>query len=572
MNGAEALVETLVQYDVEVMFGVSGDTSIGLYEALYAQKEQISHVMARDERSAAFMADVYARLTGKPGICEGPSGGGATYMLPGVVEAHRSSIALIALTTDNPVDYEAQGALTDLDQPQIYSAVTKWTTLVKKSDMLPRLARRAFRLATGGRPGAVHLALPKCVLSENLSAATRIYSERACKSWPSHRTRADADAVERAVRRMVTAERPVIVAGGGAVSSDAHEELSAVAHLWKAPVATTINGKGAIAESDPLSLGVVGANGGRPYAADIVREADLVLFVGSKVNYVDTDSWRLPPVETPPAIIQIDIDSAEIGNNYPVTEGLCGDAKAVLADLHAVLYERSQDSVDRHPWSTFVTELKAAWNSQRKAWLSSTETPIRPQRVFAEIQSILCEDSVLVCDPGTATPFAAAHLELPRAGREFICPRSQGGLGYTIPGVVGARLARPQAPILGLFGDGSFAMSAGDLATVARVGGPTVLILLNNSCYGWIKALQHLYCEGRYFSVDMCEPLDYVRIADGFGLPGLRVEQPGELRPAMETALNYGGPFFVEIITAPEHEVLPPVAPWKRVAALKLDE
>jgi acetolactate synthase-1/2/3 large subunit len=181
MNGAEALVEMLLGYDIQVIFGLSGDTSVDFYDALHAKSERITHVMARDERSAAFMADVYARLTNKPGICEGPSGGGATYILPGVVEAHGSSVALIALTSDNPITYEAQGALTDLNQPQIFSAATKWTTRVKKPEMLPRLVRRAFRLATSGRPGAVHLALPKDVLAAEMPHAVDLHVEEGCK-------------------------------------------------------------------------------------------------------------------------------------------------------------------------------------------------------------------------------------------------------------------------------------------------------------------------------------------------------------------------------------------------------
>ncbi len=341
MNGAQVVVEMLIRYETQVVFGLPGDTTVALYDALYTEAKRISHVMARDERSAAFMADVYARLTGKPGLCEGPSGGGATYMLPGIAEAHGSSVPLIALTSDNPISYEAQGALTALDQPRLFESVTKWTTLVKSADALPHLMRRAFRLATSGRAGAVHLGLPKDVLVQEVTStvALRVHAEGICKAWPSYRIRPSPDAVSRAARKLVEAKRPVIVAGGGAVSSGAQAELLAVAQLLNAPVATTINGKGAIAEISPHSLGVIGGNGARPYANQIVAEADLVLFVGSKMNYVDTDNWRSPSRARPPIILQIDIDPAEIGNNYPVEEGLCGDARLTLADLLQALGE-----------------------------------------------------------------------------------------------------------------------------------------------------------------------------------------------------------------------------------------
>jgi acetolactate synthase-1/2/3 large subunit len=566
VNGAQALVEMLIRYGTEVVFGLPGDTSVDWYDALRAEAQHITHVMTRDERSAAFMADVYSRLAAKPGICEGPSGGGATYMLPGVVEANGSSVAMIALTTDNPVSYEAQGALTDLSQPQIFGSVTKWTTLVKLADTLPRFIRRAFRLSTSGRPGAVHLALPKDVLSQQLTLPLDLHIEPACKTWPAYRTRTTPDVIERAVRKLLAAERPVIVAGGGAVSSDAHSELLAVAKWLNAPVATSINGKGAIMETSPLSLGVIGANGGRPYAAEVVQEADLVLFVGSRVNYVDTDNWRTPSLARPPVVLQIDIDPSEIGNNYPIDEGMCGDAKAVLGDLFEALKETGAAPKDRSAWLARIEKARAAWRSRVLEQASSSQIPLAPQRIVHELRQALPQETVYICDPGTPTPFLAAEFELNRPGRWMISPRAQGGLGYAIPGVVGARFAKPQSPIVGLCGDGSFVMSAGDLATVARAGGATILLLFNNGCYGWIKALQKLYCKGGYFSVDFTEPVNYLRVAEGFGLRGTQINEPGQIGGALKEALAYGGPFFIEINTAPEHEVIPPVAPWQRRA------
>lgn len=566
MNGAEALVEELLQYDTEVIFGLPGDTSIDLYDALRNTNGRIKHIVARDERSAAFMADVYARLTGKPGICEGPSGGGATYMLPGIVEAHGSSVALIALTTDNPVDYEAQGALTDLDQPDIFASVTKWAARPPRGAMLPRFLRRAFRLATTGRPGAVHLALPKDVLADDIDASAAIYAEAACRTWPAYRTRPPSSTVEAVARRLAAAQRPVIVAGGGVVSSGAQAELLAVAELLAAPVGTTINGKGSLAETHRLSLGVIGGNGGRPYANQIVQEADLVLFAGSKVSYVDADNWRVPSLAQPPDIIQIDVDPAEIGNNYPLAHGLCGDARLTLADLADALRQGPR-RVERAAWLAQIASLKKEWRARVDAAAASDALPIMPQRVVAELRKALPDETTLICDPGTPTPFMAEQYELRQAGRWLISPRAQGGLGYAIPGVVGARLARPDGLVVGLCGDGSFAMSAGDLATIARVGGPTVLILFNNGSYGWIKALQKLQRGGRYFSVDLDEPIDYTAVAAAFGLRARRVTSAAEITPALREALASGAPSFIEIPTASEHEVIPPVALWQRAVA-----
>jgi acetolactate synthase-1/2/3 large subunit len=566
MKGAQILVEMLIQYETEVVFGLPGDTTVGFYDALHKASGRITHIMARDERSAGFMADVYARLTGKPGVCEGPSGGGATYLLPGIVEAHGSSVAMVALTTDNPLSYEAQGALTDLDQPRIFESVTKWTALVKRTDMLPRFIRRAFRLATSGRPGAVHLALPKDVLAQEMIVCSDLYAEDACKTWPSYRTRTEPGHVGHVVELLMAAERPVIVAGGGAVSSGAHRELNTLSRLLVAPVATTINGKGAIAETEPLALGVIGGNGGRPYAAEVVRGADLILFVGSKVNYVDTDHWRLPALDAPPTIVQIDIDPAELGNNYPIDEGLCGDARRVVADIVEALKSVSSLEPDREEWLSHITKMRAAWRRQVMEAANRLEDPIQPQRVVRKLWEVLPDQALFICDPGTPTPFMAAEFELRQPGRRVISPRAQGGLGYAIPGVVGARLAKPEAPVVGLCGDGSFAMSAGDLATITRLGGPTILVLFNNRCYGWIKALQKLYHEERYLSVDFDEPLQYTKIAQGFGLHVLQVDGPEGIEPALRKALDHGGPCFIELTTAPEHKVIPPVSAWQRAA------
>ena len=567
MNGAQVLVEMLIRYETQVVFGLPGDTTVSLYDALYAESSRITHVMARDERSAAFMADVYARLTGKPGLCEGPSGGGATYMLPGIAEAHGSSVPLIALTSDNPLSYEAQGALTALDQPRLFESVTKWTTLVKSADVLPHFIRRAFRLATSGRAGAVHLGLPKDVLAQEVAATVDLHVEGACAVWPSYRTRPDADTVSRAARKLMAAKRPVIVAGGGVVSPGAQAELLAVAQHLNVPVATTINGKGAIAETSPYSLGVIGGNGGRPYASQIVAEADLVLFVGCKANYVDTDNWRTPSRDRPPVILQIDIDPAEIGNNYPVDGGVCGDARLALADLLEALNELRPAPVDRGYWFDEIAQAKADWQAQSDqadgGQVSAGQ--MTPRRVIRELHRALPPDTILVCDPGTPTPYLAAEYELSQAGRYTIFPRAHGGLGYAIPGVVGARLAKPDAPIVGLCGDGSFAMSAGDLATITRIGGPTLLILFNNGVYGWIKALQKLYHGGRYLSVDFTEPLNYRQVAAGFGLRVLEVKTPDELGPAIRRALGGGAPCLIEVVTPGEHEIIPPVAQWQRM-------
>ena len=564
MNGAQALVAMLEAYQVKYIFGVPGDTTIPFYDALYDAKDRIQHILARDERSAAYMADAYARVSNKPGVCEGPSGGGATYMLPGVAEAFFSSVPVIAMTTDNAIHYDEKGALTDVDQKSLFRPVTKWNTLVKRANMLPDLVRKAFRTATTGRPGAVHLALPKDVLDSDLTQSD-IYAEMPCTEFPAYPAQADPESLKQAADLLSAARRPVMVCGGGAVLSRAWPQVIALAEMLSMPVGTTINGKGAIAEDHPLSIGVTGGNGGRPYANDIIREADLVLYVGTKVNYVDTCDWTAPLRQEPPTIIQMDVDASEIGNNYPVAVGLCGDARLTL---HALLGLLSST----HPGDAAALESKGQnialrsndWWAQVTAQAESFDVPIRPQRVIAALQRSLDPSAIIVADPGTPTPFLCSQFRVRQAGRHTILNRAHGSLGYAIPAVIGAKVAAPSQTVVGLCGDGSFAMSCGELAAIQQLGLPVVLVQFNNSCYGWIKMLQKLHYHERYFGVDFRPDTDYVSIARGFGLLAERVEAPEDLEPAIQRALASQRPYFLDVLTASEVEETPPVDSWLR--------
>lgn len=562
MNGAEAIVAMLKAYHVRYVFGVPGDTSIPLYEALRAAGDSITHIMARDERAASYMADVYARLSNKPGVCEAPSGAGALYLVPGLAEANGSSIPVIALTTDISLAAEGRNMLTEMDQAGLFTPVTKWRTTLSQPHKAAEAMRKAFRQATTGRAGAVQITLPEDVL-EAEAGQQFLYAEQACCHYPAHRYASDLNLVEKATERLVNARHPVIIAGGGVVISGAWEELTALAELLAIPVGTSINGQGSIDESHPLSLGVVGGNGARPYANEILASADLVLFVGCKTDSVTTQNWTLPPLSGNVIVLQIDVDPAELGNTYPTAVGLAGDAQLALAQLLSSARERltaSGSPIEREPWADFEGLRRTWWDSQQ-TMIESDARPIKPQRVLDILNRLLSRDSVIVADAGTGTPFTSAFYPSP-AGRYVVIPRAYGGLGYAIPGVVGAKLARPDATVVGLVGDGSFGMSAGDLETIARLGLPVTLLQFNNASFGWIKTLQHLYQEERYFSVDFSVDTDYAAIARGFGLHGIRVEDPNELEPALQTALSSDQATFIDVVTESEVTETPPVHTW----------
>lgn len=567
LDGGQLVVEMLKAYGVQYVFGVPGDTGLAFYRALeQAQAQgQITHVLARDERSAAYMADVYARVSFRPGVCEGPSGAGATYLASGLAEAHASSIPVIALTSDTPVGQEDRNVLTALDQPALFAPITKWRSLVKHAARIPDVMRQAFRLATSGRPGAVQLTLPMDVLSEQVEAPS-LHAEEACCSYPAYRTRPHPTAVHQAADLLLQAERPVIVAGGGAVISAAWAELTALAEALGAPVGTSICGKGALDETHPLSMGVVGSNGRRPYANAVLKAADLILYVGCKTDSVTTSGWTLPHPSTQQTLIHLDVDPAEIGRNYRTAVGLVGDAKLGLYDLLQAIRQR-RSAPRPNPLHDLGNEISAFWTDfEAKASLS--HKPIKPQRVIHTLAQLLPPDSIIVADAGTPTPFTAAYLSSP-AGRRVIIPRGYGGLGYAIPGVLGAKLARPEATVIGLMGDGSFGMSVGELETIGRLGLPLTIIQFNNACFGWIKVSQELFYDGHHFGVDFGADTDHAGIARGFGLRGIRVEEPSDVEPALRQALGAQQPTFIDIVTECETSELPPVEKFHRARQKK---
>src|SRR5882762_4784731 len=330
MTGAEAVVEMLRAHGVEVIFGLCGDTSLPLYDVL-ARQGSIRHVLTRDERHAAYMADGYARITGRVGVCEGPSGGGATYLLPGLAEANESSIAVLGINTDISVSSRGRYTLTELDQRTLMRPVTKWNAVIDRAADIPRLFRQAFEAMTTGRPGAAHLALPYDVQTAPV-AADDVWADPSLGLYPSRRVAPDPGMVVLAAKLLRTARQPLFICGGGVIISRAEAELTELAEKLGAPVATSISGKGSIDERCAHAVGVVGSNGGTPETRAIVDAADVVVFVGCRAGSVTTERWRHPAADQA-RIIHIDIDPAVLGRNYKVDVPLVGDAKLALAAL-----------------------------------------------------------------------------------------------------------------------------------------------------------------------------------------------------------------------------------------------
>src|SRR5215210_1748519 len=345
MNGADALVRMLHAYGVKHIFGLCGDTSLPFYDALARLDHGIDHILTRDERSAAYMADGYARVTGKVGVCEGPSGGGATYLLPGIVEANESSVPVLGITSDVPVLSRGRFPLTELDQDALYRPLTKWNTVVDRAEQIPQAIRSAFREMTTGRPGAAHIGLPFDVMKQSVDPSD-LWAQPGHQSYPAWRCAADPAAVDAAADAILAASRPVIICGGGVIVSGASDVLERIATLLDAPVCTTVSGKGSLSETHPLCAGVVGANGGVVATREVVQQADLVVFVGCRAGSTTTEHWKHPSRDIP--IVHIDVDASAISANYRTAHALVGDAKLVLEQLYIEVEARGGERRASH--------------------------------------------------------------------------------------------------------------------------------------------------------------------------------------------------------------------------------
>ena len=559
LNGAEALVRMLQHFNVKHVFGLCGDTSLPLYDALARLDHGITHVLTRDERSAAYMADGYARISGKPGVCEGPSGGGATYILPGVVEANESSIPVLAITTDIATTSRGRYTLTELDQQNLFRPLTKWAGVANSAADIPRLMRTAFTNMCTGRTGAAHLSLPFDA-QKGAVEADEIWGDAALGAFPARRSGADPKDVERAAALLTSSTNKLFVVGGGVVLSGAERELQQLAELLGAGVATTISGQGSVPETHPLCTGVVGSNGGTPWTRAILEMADLVIFTGCRAGSVTTERRRFP-APGKAKVLHIDIDPAVIGANYPTDLGLAGDCRVVLRQLINALQGQTVFEI---PSSLNLAAIAKAKADKRAAFLGlahSNDVPILPERVVHDLQAVLPDDAIVVADPGTPCPYFSAYYEIRQTGRRFFSNRAHGALGYSMSAALGAWFAEPSAKVVAVMGDGSFGFTVGEMETIVRVKAPITMVVISNSVYGWIKAGQKTGFDARYFSVDF-NRTDHAAVAAAYGVKSWRVEDPCQLQSVFKLAVEYGGPTLVDVICQPLQDAKAPVSEW----------
>jgi len=558
-NGADAMVRMLQLNGVKHIFGLCGDTSLPFYDAMARLDHGMDHILTRDERSAGYMADAYARVTGKVGVCEGPSGGGATYLLPGLAEANESSVPVLGITSDVSVGARGKFPLTELDQQALYRPLTKWNTTIDRVDQIPHAVRSAFRAMTTGRPGATHICLPYDVQKHTLDPAD-VWAQPGHGHYPAYRSAPDPAAVAEAADRLVAARCPVLICGGGVLIAGASAALDALATLLNAPVCSSVSGQGSLAGSHPLNAGVVGTNGGVEATRAVVAQADLVMFIGARAGSTTTEHWQMPSRKV--TIVHLDVDAMTIGTNYRTDVALVGDALLGLQALHAAVQQRiARRPADAADGAALAATARATKQAFFAPLAASLERPIKPERVVDTLNRLLPARAIVVADPGTPCPYFTAYFDAPQAGRHFITNRAHGALGFAMSAGFGAAIGQPDSVVVAVMGDGSFGFTCGELETIVRRNVPLKMIVFSNSVFGWIKASQKSGYDERYFSVDF-NRTHHAHVAEAFGVKAWQVHDPADLEAALKAALMHDGPALVDVISQELQDTAVPVSQW----------
>lgn len=550
MLGARSLVEMLKLFQVRHFFFMSGGPT-SIFSEMSEHSPEIRQVLTHSEKAAAYMADGYSRASYKAGLCFGQVGPGAANLAAGIAEPYLASSPVIALTGMRPVEALNRNAYQELEQMKCFDPVTKWNAAVGKGNRIPDMVRTAFRVALSSRPRPVHLSLPADVMSSETEVPPMAVDKRFLQ-LPPLRTRPDAHDVDEAATLLARAERPLIVAGGGAISSKAWTAIQQLAENLSIPVATTLSGKGTIAENHPLCIGLPGRYG-RKSASAIMKQADLVFFVGCKVGSISSINWTLISLET--KIIQVDIDPVQIGWNYPVTLGIVGDAKVTCEAIsRRIRGKKGITSPSRLKWVDFARKTTEGWKKESEKLASSESVPISIHRVMRDIREILDDDAVLVADTGYAAAWSGTLFEVRKQGRSFY--RSAGSLGWAFPAAIGAQLALPQSRVVCFTGDGGFGYHLTELETAVRHNVPVVSVINNNSTLAFERHDFQYFLRGRGYDASDYTKTDFAKIARAFGCHGITVERPSEIKDALKGAIMAGTPAVVDIVTDPD-EIAP---------------
>ena len=548
MTGAKALIQALEKEGVDVVFGLPGGANLPIYDALV--DANFRHILVRHEQSAAHMADGYARIKRKAGVCFATSGPGATNLITGIATAYADSSPVVAVTGQVPLAMIGKDAFQETDIIGVANPCTKYSFQPRAATEIPEVVKKAVYIAESGRPGPVLVDIPKDVQQ---ATADMKFPDLIKVRGYNPNVEADLSETVRAVELLLNAERPIIMAGGGVILSGAFSELQALAELVQIPVVSTFKGKGAFPENHPLAMGPIGMHG-HAEANKIILEADCILAVGARFS--DRSVGKFDEFGKGMSIIHMDIDPAEIGKNKSVDVALVGDVKSSLRTLVKMFSKKMIKRDSDSPWLKRRKELIQYYAETLKDY----PREITARKSLKKLRELLPANAIVTTEVGQCQMWASLHFDVIAPGT-FFSSTGLGTMGFGFPASIGAKAARPDVPVVDIAGDGSFNMTENSLAVSVLDKLPVIVFIMNNYMLGMVAQWQRTFYNRRYSGVHQHRCPDYVKIADAYGAQGIRAESMHELERAIKEALKSDVATVIDIPIDPEEDVYPFVAP-----------
>lgn len=541
LTGAEIVIECLKEQGVDTVFGYPGGTILNIYDALYKHQEEITHILTSHEQGAAHAADGYSRATGKVGVCMATSGPGATNLVTGIATAYMDSIPVVAITCNVAVNLLGRDSFQEIDIAGITMPITKYNFIVKDISKLADTIRRAFRIAQTGRPGPVLIDITK-----DVTAAELDYEYREPEPIIRQENTITEEAMEEALRLIRSSQKPFIFVGGGAVISDASEELRVFAHKVCAPVADSLMGKGAFDGADPLYTGMVGMHGTKTSNFGIT-ECDLLIVVGARFS--DRVTGNAAKFAPNAKILQFDVDPVEINKNVKTFASVIGDVKTILKKLNTRL-----DPVNHDEWLAHIERLKDMYP------LRYDKEHLTGPYVVEQIYELTKGQAVITTEVGQHQMWAAQFYRY-GCPRSFITSGGLGTMGFGLGAAIGAKMGCPNRVVMNIAGDGCFRMNMNEIATATRYQIPVIQVILNNHVLGMVRQWQTLFYGKRYSHTVLNDAVDFVKVAEGLGAKAYRVTRQEELLPALKEAIELNAPAVIDCQIHCDDKVFPMVSP-----------